>query len=157
MNKQIWIFILGMILSSVGSRSAAAAQSQLANQPTAQRPSNAPEVRVRDSKRQLAHLSKKLKLTSDQELRVRAILSECDRQIDLIRGSQSLSDDAKSARIRTTVADSNQMVESVLDGRQKQKFEDVLSRQRKRKDRDRQADLGDNLHPLPPIGGSART
>ena len=137
-----------MSLLIAGFSSVAVSQNRPSNEHTAQRPSDIRDTRVQDSKKQLARLSKKLKLTSEQKTRVQVILSERDRQIDLIQESEGLANKAKAARIRTIVVDSNVLVESVLDGRQKQKYEEVLARQFGRKDRNRQAD-SDDLDPQP--------
>jgi hypothetical protein len=146
MNKKpFWTLVLGMSLLGLGSGKAMASQDQALHEQGAQRPSDLQDIRVSDSRRQLAHLSKKLKLTSDQKTHVQAILSERDRQIDLIQASESFPANSKDARIGTIVVNSNELVESVLNHKQKQKFEDALARQRKRQDGNRQAAIETNL------------
>jgi hypothetical protein len=153
MKIRFWIPILAMNFLIAGFSKMAASQEQPSSEHTAKRPSDIRYIRVHDSKRQLARLSKKLKLTSEQKTRVEVILSERDRQIELIQGSEGLTSKAKTVRIGTIVVDSNVLVESVLSGRQKQKYEEALARQLGRKDRNRQAD-SDDLYPLPQPGAA---
>jgi hypothetical protein len=122
-----------------GGVKAADAQNQYSNQAEVQRTRDIRDTPLRDTKCQIARLSRKLKLTSDQKTGVKAILSDRDRQIGLIQESESLPDQSKGARIRSVVVNSNVLVENVLDSKQKQKFDEVLTRQSRRKDRNRQA------------------
>jgi protein CpxP len=150
MNKPLhFTLVLAASLLLLVSARAANSQNQSSNVQGAQRPADLRDIRVADNKKQLAHLCKKLKLTSEQQTRVRAILTERDRQIEMIQASESLPNKSKAARIETIVANSNDLVESVLNSKQRQKFEEALARQRKRKDASREADLGNGLPSLP--------
>jgi hypothetical protein len=103
-------------------------------------------VRVPDSKRQIAQLTRKLKLKSAQKKGVLAILADRDRNIKLIQESEALSNDAKASRISAIVADYNAHIEDLLNGKQRHKFEQVLIRQREREEKNRQAATGENAH-----------
>jgi hypothetical protein len=94
-----------------------------------------------DSKKQIRQLSRKLGLKSPQKEGVLAILSDRDRDIELIQQSEVLSNEAKASRIAAIVAEYNEHIEDVLNGKQKQKFERVLIRQQERDEKNRQATL----------------
>jgi hypothetical protein len=147
MKRQFRTLAIGTALATTflfgGMAKAATAGDQSSVEHNSTRPvdgrADLRDIRIRDSKRQLAHLSKKLKLSSDQKLRVVAILSDRDWQIDLIHESESLPEKSKGTKITNVVVNSNVLVENVLNNNQKQKFEAVLARQNRHKDKNRQA------------------
>jgi hypothetical protein len=144
MNTRFGIFVLGVSLLAAGTSGATAHQNQPSNQPSAQPAPDFRDVRVPDSKRQIEKLSRKLKLKSSQKKGVLAILADRDRDIKLIQESEILSIDAKASRIAAIVAEYNEHIEDVLNGKQKHKFEQVLIRQREREEKNRQAAFGEN-------------
>lgn len=144
MNTRFGIFVLGMGLLLAGTSRAASHQNQPSVQSSAQPSPDFRDVRVPDSKKQIALLSRKLKLKSAQKKGVLAILSDRDRNIALIQESEILSNDAKASRIAAIVAEYNDHIEDVLNGKQKHKFEQVLIRQREREEKNRQALLNNS-------------
>jgi len=144
MNNRFGIIVLGIGMLAAGTGRAAAHQNQPSAQSSAQQSPGFRDVRVPDSKRQIAQLSRKLKLKSAQKKGVLAILSDRDRNIRLIQESEALSSDAKASRISAIVADYNAHIEDLLSGKQKHKFEQVLIRQREREEKNRQAALYEN-------------
>ena len=83
-------------------------------------------------------------MRSAQKKGVLAILSDRDRDIELIQQSEVLSNVAKASRIAAIVAEYNAHIEDVLNGKQKHKFEQVLIRQREREEKNRQAAFHEN-------------
>jgi hypothetical protein len=144
MNKWFGVFVLGIGMLVARTSTVTAHQNQSFNQPGAQQSPDFRDVRVPDSKRQIAQLSRKLKLRSAQKKGVLAILSDRDRDIELIQQSEVLSNVAKASRIAAIVAEYNAHIEDVLNGKQKHKFEQVLIRQREREEKNRQAAFHEN-------------
>ncbi|MGD0908789.1 MAG: hypothetical protein ABSA96_14495 [Candidatus Acidiferrales bacterium] len=146
MNKRFGILVFGMGMLIAGTCGATAHHNQPSNQSSAQQSPDFRGVRVPDSKRQIAQLTRKLKLKSAQKKGVLAILADRDRNIKLIQESEALSNDAKASRISAIVADYNAHIEDLLNGKQRHKFEQVLIRQREREEKNRQAATGENAH-----------
>jgi hypothetical protein len=140
MDNRLPIFALAVGILVSGASPVAARQANASDRAEAPQIPDFREVLVPDGKRQIAQLSRKLKLKGPQKRGVLAILSDRDRDIALIRGSEVLSADAKASRIAAIVAEYNAHIEDVLNGKQKHKFEQVLIREREREEKNRQAD-----------------
>jgi periplasmic protein CpxP/Spy len=133
MRKSLCSLALSGLLAVAGS--AAFAQSDN----SAPQPSAAAQVPAGNSMamkhqamtpdRQAAHLTKELQLTADQENQIKPILADRQQQFASLRQDQSLSKQDKMAKMKTLRDDSNAKIEAVLNDTQKQKFEQMQTRQ----------------------------
>ena len=108
------------------------------------------DVRLPDSKKQVAHLTKRLKMSAEQAKYVRAILADRDHQIEVIQQSGALPEDAKGGRITEILACSNDQIAAVLNSRQREKFDALLARLRGREQRNRERAADNQASPNPP-------
>jgi len=90
------------------------------------------QARLPDGKKQVARLAKALKLKSEQNLSVRAIFAERDREIEIVKENGGLSEDGKSARITFILVESNGQIAAELNERQRKRFDEILARQSER-------------------------
>jgi hypothetical protein len=146
MVKKILVLLLGLAAFTAQPMHAARKQ----NQPNTTQPNGARVVRVPDGKKQVAHLAKQLKMTSDQSKYVRAILADRDHQLGIVQGSDLLSNDAKNGRIATILSGSNDQIAGVLNDRQNQKFDAMLARWQRHGRKNREQAGNERLH-LPPV------
>jgi Spy/CpxP family protein refolding chaperone len=76
-----------------------------------------------DPARELAHLSKSLKLTAEQQNQIRPILEERDEQMHNLHDDTSLTREESVAKGKGILEKSDSAIEAVLDSEQKEKFE----------------------------------
>jgi hypothetical protein len=139
MIKRLVIIIIAMLALFVGTAPATERQNHGTSAAGAQQLPDFRDVRVPDSKKQIRRLSRTLGLKTSQKKGLLAMLSDRDRDIELIQQSEVLSKEAKASRIAAIVSESNEHIEDVLNGKQKQKFERVLIRQHERDEKNSQA------------------
>ena len=76
-----------------------------------------------DPDQRLAHMTKRYKLTSDQQNQIKPILQDEQQQMQAMRSDTTSSREDKMAKMKSTHEASNQKIEAVLTDEQKQKFE----------------------------------
>jgi Spy/CpxP family protein refolding chaperone len=81
---------------------------------------------------QLAHLTKALNLTSDQQTQIKPILENQQQQMMQLHQDQSLSRDDKMAKAKSLHEDSTSKIEAVLNPDQKQKYEAMQQKMQER-------------------------
>lgn len=72
---------------------------------------------------QLAHMTKRYKLTADQQSQIKPILTAQHDQMEQMRSDSSMSRQDKMAKMQSMRADSASKIEAVLTPDQKSKFE----------------------------------
>ena len=143
MKKTLYSFALSGLLAA-GMATAAYAQSDnSAQQPadqsaTAQSAPAGRHMRQADPDRQVAMLSKHLKLSADQQSQIKPILADRSQQMQALRADQSTPRADKMAKFKTIRDDSNQKIEAVLNDAQKQKFEAMQQKREQRMQEHRQ-------------------
>lgn len=83
-----------------------------------------------DSDRQLAHLTRELNLTSDQQDRIKPLLIERQQKMQALFQDQSLAPEDRRRQIRTIAEGTNNSIKSLLNEEKKQKFEAMEERMR---------------------------
>jgi Spy/CpxP family protein refolding chaperone len=76
-----------------------------------------------DPDQRLAHMTKRYKLTADQQSQIKPILADEQTQMQSMRSDTTSSREDKMAKMKSTHEASNQKIEAVLTDEQKQKFE----------------------------------
>jgi protein CpxP len=76
-----------------------------------------------DADQRLAHMTKRYKLTADQQSQIKPILQDEQQQMQGMRSDTSTSRDDKRAKMQSMHQASTQKIEAVLTDEQKQKFE----------------------------------
>ena len=95
---------------------------------TQQQPADAPAMhgpahRGMDPDQQLAHMTKALNLSTDQQAQIKPILENQHQQMMQVHQDQSLSRQDKMTKMKSLNGDTNSKIEAVLNDQQKQKFE----------------------------------
>ena len=75
---------------------------------------------------ELQHLTESLKLSSDQQTKVKPILVSRREQLTAIRADRSLSGEGKSAKMKALDEDANRKLMAVLNAEQKPKYEAMV-------------------------------
>ncbi|MGB9145565.1 MAG: hypothetical protein WCC14_07075 [Acidobacteriaceae bacterium] len=81
-----------------------------------------------DPDTQLAHMTKQLDLTADQQSQIRPILVDRDQKMQALWQNQSLAREDRRSQMMSIRQDSNAKIEAVLNDQQKQKFEAMQER-----------------------------
>ncbi len=114
---------LGLTSGSVLlAQDASTAQDQSAQQPMqhgGQRGPMSPD-------KELAHMTKQLNLTSDQQSQIKPILADRQSQMMQLRQDSSMSRDDKMTKMKSLDDGSNSKVEAVLTDEQKPKYEKMM-------------------------------
>jgi Spy/CpxP family protein refolding chaperone len=76
-----------------------------------------------DPDQRLAHMTKRYKLTADQQSQIKPILQDEQQQMQSMRSDTTSSREDKMAKMKSTHEASTQKIEAVLTDEQKQKFE----------------------------------
>ena len=85
-----------------------------------------------DPDRQLQMLTKRLKLTSDQQEKIKPILADRATQMGSIRNDSSLQPDDRREKMRTLMTDTNSKIEGVLTDKQKKSYQSMEQERRER-------------------------
>ena len=81
---------------------------------------------------ELAHMTKALKLTSDQQSQLKPILENRMTQLKQIRQDSSASREDRQQKMQSLDEDSNSKVEAVLNDQQKTKYEKMVEKRKQR-------------------------
>ena len=84
------------------------------------------------SDQQLAHMTKKLKLTSDQQSQIKPILDDRQQQMMALHQDSSMSRQDKMAKMKSIHDDSNAKIEAILTDQQKPQFEAMQAKQQQK-------------------------
>jgi Spy/CpxP family protein refolding chaperone len=76
-----------------------------------------------DPDKRLAHMTKRYKLTADQQSQIKPILQDEQQQMQSMHSDTSTSREDKMAKMKSMREADNQKIEAVLNDEQKQKFE----------------------------------
>jgi Spy/CpxP family protein refolding chaperone len=79
--------------------------------------------RMMDPDQRLAHMTKRYKLTADQQSQIKPILQDEQQQMQAMRSDTSTSRDDKRAKMQSMHQASQQKIEAVLTDEQRQKFD----------------------------------
>jgi hypothetical protein len=71
---------------------------------------------------QLAHLTKALNLTSDQQTQIKPLLENQQQQMMALHQDQSLSREDRMTKAKSLHADTTSKIEGILNDQQKQKY-----------------------------------
>jgi protein CpxP len=90
-----------------------------------------------DPQQQLAHLSKQLQLTADQQAKIGPILQSRDQQVQALRADPSLSPSDRRAKMMTIMQGSTQQIDALLTDAQRAQWkaarEKAMERQQERR------------------------
>ncbi len=111
--------------------------------------------------RELAHMTKALHLSSDQQTQLKPILQSRHDQLEQIRHDSSLARPDKMVKMKALDGSSNSQVEAILNDQQKTKYEKMIERRKARMQQmramRRNGDQGaPPPPPLSPPGGDAQ-
>ena len=112
--------VLGAILTA-GIASVAAAQADAPPPPPQQQA--APNPRPHDPAKELAELTRKLKLSAEQQTEIKPILLAREASMQALLKDEGLTREQRMDEARTIMDDSRSKIEAVLDDSQRQKFE----------------------------------
>jgi periplasmic protein CpxP/Spy len=101
-----------------------------------------------DPDRQLQHMTRALNLTADQQNQIKPLLVERQQKMEAIFQDQSLARPDRRAKMQALRADTNSKIEAVLNGDQKQKYEEMQQHTRRR------GRGGEGAPPPPPDGAA---
>ena len=110
-----------------------AAQDQDATQPPPPAGGQAAPHRQMDPNRQAKMLTKRLKLTQDQQNQILPILTDRQQQFENIRNDSSLSAKGRHEKMRTVREDSESKIKAVLTDDQKKAYADMQQQMRERR------------------------
>ncbi len=135
-NKLFALALGGMI--AVSANAALYAQQDSSAQPTTpqsseQQPGQFHRGHRMDPDRQLAHLTKALDLTADQQAQIKPILQDRQQKMRALFEDQTLSRQDKRAKAQAIAQDSQGKLEAALNDQQKQKFEEMRAKMQARR------------------------
>jgi periplasmic protein CpxP/Spy len=84
--------------------------------------------RQMDPDRQLAHMTRALDLTADQQTQIKPILADRQQKMQALFQDQSLSREDRHSKMQAIQQDTKGKIEAVLNDQQKQKFESMHQR-----------------------------
>lgn len=87
-----------------------------------------------DPDRQLAHLTKTLDLSADQQAQIKPILLDRQQKMQALWQDQSLSRQDKRAKAQAIQQDTQTQLEAALNDQQKQKFEEMRAKMQARRE-----------------------
>ena len=105
-----------------------------------------------DPDQRLAHMTKRYKLTTDQQSQIKPLLQDEQTQMQSLRSDTSTSREDKRAKMQSIHQASTQKIEAVLTDDQKQKFE--ADQQKMESRRAEHMNGGGNGGAPPPDGGA---
>jgi hypothetical protein len=88
-----------------------------------------------DPDQRLAHMTKRYKLTTDQQSQIKPILQDEQQQMQSMRSDTTSSREDKMAKMKSTHEASTQKIEAVLNDQQKQQFEADQQKMQERRGR----------------------
>ncbi len=151
MKNQLYRLAISGLLATgltLGSAAAFAQQSNAAGTPDASAPQQGGGQwghQPRTPDEQVARMTKRYNLSSDQQAQIKPILANQQEQIQALRQDSSLSREDRMAKVKSIRDDSSSKIGAVLNDSQKQKFAQDQQR--------RQEHMQE--HGAPPAGGPA--
>lgn len=137
MRNTLFALALGSMIA-VSANAALYAQDSSAQpttpQTTSQQPGQFHRGHRMNPDRQLAHLTKTLDLTSDQQAQIKPILVDRQQQMQALFQDQTLSRQDKRAKAQAIRQDSQTKLEAALNDQQKQKFEEMRAKMQARRE-----------------------
>ncbi len=134
MKKTVIGFVVGSLLGLGGNL--VFAQESANQAPTDPPAANRPAHQMVDPSVQAQHLSKRLKLTADQQTQVLNILSAQRDQVSGLRSDGTLSQADRHSKMQGIRADTESKIRAILTDDQKQTF-DQLQQKRLEKQHER--------------------
>lgn len=128
MRNKLFTLALGGVFA-LGTTATLAQDNGQAQLP-AGHPSHAMQT---DPDHELANLTQKLNLTTDQQTEIKPILVDRQQKLHALMQNQSLSQDDRRSQAKSIMSDSNSRIEAALTGDQKQKFEAMQQKREKQK------------------------
>ena len=136
MRNKLFALALGGFIA-VSANAALCAQDNSAQpttpQTTSQQPGQFHRGHRMNPDRQLAHLTKALDLTADQQAQIKPILLDRQQQMQALFQDQTLSRQNKRARALAIRQDTQTKLEAALNDQQKQKFEEMRAKMEARR------------------------
>lgn len=155
MRNSITIFALSGVLMA-GTTGAAFAQSEAQNGPPPPPDAQAGPMhggpgghRAPDPDRELAHLTRKLNLTADQQTQIKPILVDRVQQMEALHSDTSMARPDKFAKMKSIHEASESKLTAVLNDSQKQQYQKMRDEQRARM----QEHMHGHMDNMPPAGG----
>jgi protein CpxP len=143
-NQLCRIAISGLLATGLTLGSAAAFAQQTNAAPDASAPQQYGGHGHRQTPdEQVAHMTKRYSLSSDQQAQIKPILANQQQQIQALRQDSTLSREDRMAKVKSIRDDSSSKIQAVLNDSQKQKFAQDQQR--------RQEHMQE--HGAPPAGG----
>jgi protein CpxP len=120
-NQLCRLAISGLLATglTLGSAAAFAQQDNPAPDASAQQPGH---HQPRTPDEQVARMTKRYNLTSDQQAQIKPILANQQQQMQALRQDSSLSREDKIAKVKNIRLDSSTKIQALLNDSQKQKF-----------------------------------
>jgi Spy/CpxP family protein refolding chaperone len=106
-----------------------------------------------DADQRLAHMTKRYKLTADQQSQIKPILQDEQQQMESMRSDTSTSRQDKMAKMQSMHEADTQKIEAVLTDEQKQKYEADQKKMQDRRSQRMQGGQGGAGAPPPPDAG----
>ncbi len=138
MKNKLFALALGGIIA-VSANAALYAQDNSAQTTTPQatsgdqQPGQSHRGHRMNPDRQLAHLSKTLDLSADQQAQIKPILQDRQQKMQALWQDQSLSRQDRRAKAQAIQQDSQTKLEAALNDQQKQKFEEMRAKMQARR------------------------
>ena len=136
-NQLCRLAISGLLATglTLGSAAAFAQQDNPAPDASAQQPGNG-HHQPRTPDEQVARMTKRYNLSSDQQAQIKPILANQHQQMQALRQDTTLSQQDKMAKFKSIREDSSSKIQAVLNDSQKQKFaQDQQRRQQQMEER----------------------
>jgi hypothetical protein len=108
-----------------------------------------------DADQRLAHMTKRYKLTADQQSQIKPILQDEQQQMESMHSDTSTSRQDKMEKMKSMHETDNQKIEAVLNDEQKQKYEADQQKMQARRGQRMQGGQGgaEGAPPPPPDAG----
>ncbi len=120
---------------TLGSAAAFAQQNNPAPDASTQQPGNSRGQwghQHMNADEQVARMTKRYSLTSDQQAQIKPILANQQQQVQTLRQDTTLSREDKMAKIKSIREDSSSKIQALLNDSQKQKFAQDQQRRQER-------------------------
>jgi len=86
-----------------------------------------------DPDRQLAHMTRALNLSADQQAQIKPILTERQQKMQALWQDQSLAREDRHSKAQAIQQDTRTRLEAALNDQQKQKFEEMQAKMQERR------------------------
>ncbi len=145
MKKQLCLLTVSALIGIGAAMGAPQDQNQNSAPPVTQG-GRAPHQRM-DPNRQVKMLTKRLKLTSDQQQQILPILTDRQQQVESIRNDSSLAPKDRREKMKSVREDSETKIKAVLTDSQKQAYDQMQQQMRERMQQRRSQEQGANPGP----------